>query len=103
MSKNKKVIVFNSILRESYKMEQPPYYYPSTNEFTEDNLQEIKNEICNQIQDILKLEGINKLKLKEFVNNINEDKKKLEFDQFILRIYIVENKIHQCIDTNTTL
>ena len=95
---SKKVIVFNSILRESYKMEPPPYYYPSTNEFTEDNLPEIKNEICNQIQDVLKLKNIDILR--DFVDNLRGEKKKLEFEHFIMSGHKTNNEIHTIIKTD---
>ena len=101
MSKSKKVIVFNSIIREFTKMMEPPYYYPTTIEFTEDNLPEIKNEICNQIQDVLKLKNVDILK--EFVDNLRGEKKKLEFEHFIMSGHKTNDAIHIIIKTDINI
>lgn len=90
--------VFNPILRKISKNEEPPYYYPSIFEFTENNLSEIKIKIYNQILEVFKLDKTNKLK--EFIDNLSEKKHKLELEQFILRGFIEKNKLYLCIDTN---
>jgi len=64
--------VFNPILRKINKNEEPPYYYPSVFEFTENNLSEIKIKIYNQILKVFELKDSNSLK--EFIDNLNEDK-----------------------------
>ena len=91
--------VFNPILRKISKNEEPPYYYPSVFEFTENNLLEIKIKIYNQILEVFKLDEI--CRLKEFIDNLSEDKCKLEFNDFIIGGYKTKEKI--CIIVKTDI
>jgi len=99
--KKEKVIVFNSIICKYYNIESPPYYYPILTEYTNDNYSQINNEICNQIQDVFKLKNVDILK--EFVDNLSEDKKKLEFEKFIIGGYKTNDKICMAIKTDKNI
>jgi len=93
--------VFNPILRKINKNEEPPYYYPSVFEFTENNLSEIKIKIYNQILEVFELENVGKLK--EFIDNLNEDKKKIDFKDFIIGGYKTTEKICIVIKTDINI
>jgi len=93
--------VFNPIIRKINKNEEPPYYYPSVFEFTENNLSEIKIKIYNQILEVFQLENVDKLK--EFIDNLNKDKCKLEFNDFIIGGYKTKEKICIVIKTNINI
>jgi len=93
--------VFNPILRKINKNEEPPYYYPSVFEFTENNLSEIKIKIYNQILKVFELKDSNSLK--EFIDNLNEDKYKLEFNDFIIGGYKTKEKICIVIKTDINI
>lgn len=91
------VDVLNNMIRKIYRGEEPPYYYSDIIEFTKDNLSEIKSKVIKQILDVFKVEDIKSLK--SFVNNINEDKSKIEFQEFILRGFIKNQKLFLCVET----
>ena len=93
--------VFNPILRKINKNEEPPYYYPSVFEFTENNLSEIKIKIYNQILEVFELENVGKLK--KFIDNLNEDKKKIDFKDFIVGGYKTTDKLYLGIRTNINI
>ena len=101
MNEVKNINLFSFIIRKINKGINPPYYYPSIINFSENNLSEIKSKICNQLQEVFKLQDTDVLKeLKKFIDNLSENKCKLEFEQFILRTYIIKNKIYLCVDTD---
>ena len=93
--------VFNPILRKINQRENPPYNYPSVFEFTKDNLAEIKIKTYNQIQEVFKLEDGSSLK--EFIDNLNENKQRLEFEQFIIGGYKTKDKMYLGIRTNINI
>jgi len=99
MNEVKNINLFSFIIRKINKGINPPYYYPSIIEFTDNNLSEIKSKICKQIKEVFKLQDTDTHDLKEFIDNLSEDKQKLQHDQFIIGGYKTGNKIYIGIKT----
>jgi len=93
MEEIEKVIVFNPIMCKIYENKETPHYYAIKIEFTDSSLSQIKNEIYKQIQEVFDLEESDSSKLKDFISNINKNKNKIEFEQFIIGGCIIEDKL----------